>query len=133
MRRRMRRRMLIGGMVVLGIGYSAYKLSKKDVEAIEQHTGQKAENLSEEQMNQAMEQLGIEGEEITDSDMAQLEAADDAAIAQAAQPASVAPAAPATAAQPDYLNELEKLAALRDKGILTDEEFAAKKKQLLGL
>lgn len=30
-------------------------------------------------------------------------------------------------------DEIEKLAALRDRGILTDEEFQAKKKQLLGL
>ena len=31
------------------------------------------------------------------------------------------------------LEDLEKLAALRDRGIVTEEEFAAKKKQLLGL
>lgn len=33
----------------------------------------------------------------------------------------------------NYLDELEKLAALRDKGILTEEEFLSKKRQLLGL
>ncbi len=31
----------------------------------------------------------------------------------------------------DYLDELEKLAELHEKGILTDEEFQAKKKELL--
>ena len=31
------------------------------------------------------------------------------------------------------LDQLEKLASLRDKGIITDEEFSLKKKQLLGL
>lgn len=31
------------------------------------------------------------------------------------------------------LDDLEKLASLRDKGILTEEEFQAKKKQILGL
>lgn len=31
------------------------------------------------------------------------------------------------------VDDLEKLAALKDKGVLTDEEFSAKKKQLLGL
>ena len=31
------------------------------------------------------------------------------------------------------LDELEKLGALRDKGILTEDEFDAKKKDLLGL
>ena len=33
----------------------------------------------------------------------------------------------------DYMDELERLAELNKQGILTDEEFAAKKKQLLGL
>lgn len=37
-------------------------------------------------------------------------------------------AAPASAA-----DEIRKLAALRDEGILTEEEFTAKKKQLLGI
>jgi hypothetical protein len=31
------------------------------------------------------------------------------------------------------LDELEKLASLRDRKIITDEEFEAKKRQLLGL
>jgi hypothetical protein len=31
------------------------------------------------------------------------------------------------------IDDLEKLANLRDKGILTEEEFVAKKKQILGL
>lgn len=30
-------------------------------------------------------------------------------------------------------DEIEKLAALRDRGVLTDEEFSAKKRQLLGI
>ncbi len=36
-------------------------------------------------------------------------------------------------AQLSELDELEKLASLRDRGILNDEEFEAKKKQILGL
>jgi len=35
--------------------------------------------------------------------------------------------------QADYTVELEKLAKLRDKGVITDKDFNAKKKQLLGL
>jgi Short C-terminal domain len=41
------------------------------------------------------------------------------------------PAAPAAA--PDYTAELEKLANLRDQGVITAEDFDAKKKQLLGI
>ena len=47
---------------------------------------------------------------------------------------AVAPApAPAAAAEPEYMAELEQLAKLRDQGILSPEEFEAKKKQILGL
>lgn len=35
--------------------------------------------------------------------------------------------------QPSDLDQLEKLAALRDKGIITDDEFQQKKKHILGL
>jgi hypothetical protein len=41
--------------------------------------------------------------------------------------------APAAAPAGDYTAELEKLADLHSKGILTDEEFAAKKAQILGI
>jgi hypothetical protein len=33
----------------------------------------------------------------------------------------------------DYTKELESLAALRDKGVITEQEFQAKKTKLLGL
>jgi hypothetical protein len=133
----MRRRIIIGGMVVLGVGYGAYKLSKKDVEQIEKQTGKEAEQLSEEELKKAMADLGIESQEVTDQEMAQLEAADQAAQAQAtatppAKPATP-PSAPAPSAEPDYLAELERLAGFKDKGIISEEEFNAKKKQLLGL
>lgn len=36
-------------------------------------------------------------------------------------------------AAPDYTSELKKLASLKDQGLITDEEFSAKKKQLLGI
>ncbi len=45
-----------------------------------------------------------------------------------------APAAPPPMTdQPDYIKELKQLAELKDAGIITEEEFEAKKKQLLGL
>jgi Short C-terminal domain len=56
--------------------------------------------------------------------------------AQAQPPAaSPAPAAPAQAApaQQDDMAEIQQLAAMKDQGILTEEEFQAKKKQILGI
>jgi hypothetical protein len=40
---------------------------------------------------------------------------------------------PAPAAAPDYTAELERLAQLRDQGVITAEDFDAKKRQLLGI
>ena len=48
------------------------------------------------------------------------------------QPAQTAAPAPA-ANEPEYMGELERLAQLRDQGIITNEDFEAKKKQLLGI
>jgi hypothetical protein len=51
----------------------------------------------------------------------------------AAQQAYAQQAAAAAPAEPDYAAELQKLADLKAQGILTDEEFEAKKKQILGI
>jgi hypothetical protein len=42
-------------------------------------------------------------------------------------------AAPAPQAAPEYVGELERLSQLRDQGIINDEDFEAKKKQILGI
>jgi len=107
-RRRRRRILLLGGMVALG--YAGYKMSKRDVQRVEEHTGKDADELTDEQLEQAMDQLGIEKETMSDEEWTEVEKAD---------------------AQPNYMDELERLAELNQKGILSDEEFAAKKKQLL--
>lgn len=53
--------------------------------------------------------------------------------ASAAPPAPPAPPAPAAASgQNDMFEQLKQLGALRDQGILTEDEFAAQKAKLLG-
>jgi len=130
MRRRMRRRLVIGGAVLLAVGTSATKMSQSEVQQVEQHTGMKAEDLSEEQLDAAMNELGIEGQEPTDQEIAMLEAEED----KAANPhAATAPAAQqAPTAQADVLTQLERLGALKAQGLLTEEEFAVQKAKLLG-
>jgi hypothetical protein len=51
------------------------------------------------------------------------------------EPAAAAADAPAAAAapEPEYVAELERLSQLKDQGIITDDEFEAKKKQILGI
>jgi hypothetical protein len=62
-------------------------------------------------------------------------AQDQAAYDQqmAAQQAAYEQQAAAAPAEPDYTAELEQLAQLKAQGILTEEEFQAKKKQILGI
>ena len=52
---------------------------------------------------------------------------------QAAYSEQPAPPAPAAASAPDYVAELERLAKLRDEGVISADDFEAKKKQLLGI
>ena len=49
------------------------------------------------------------------------------------EPAETAAPAPAVSSEPEYVGELERLAQLREQGILSEEEFEAKKKQILGI
>ena len=77
MRRRMRRRLIIGGAVLVAVGTSAVKMSHSEVQQVEQHTGTSVENLSEEQLDAAMGELGIEGQEPTDQEISMLEAEED--------------------------------------------------------
>ena len=63
----------------------------------------------------------------------QQQAAEQQAAYEQKMQAQAAAAAPAQAAEPDYVAELEKLSQLKNQGILTEEEFQAKKKQLLGI
>ena len=107
--------MLVGGLV----GFGVYKMSTRDADRVEQHTGIPPEELEDDDLEAAMDELGIEKERITDDDQ---EVGGEAADAT-----------PSGSSAGDNLDELEKLADLHEKGILTDEEFAAAKAKILGL
>ena len=57
-------------------------------------------------------------------------AEEDAQYVEQVYDPQVVAAAPA---EPDYTAELQQLAQLKQQGIITDEEFEAKKKQILGI
>jgi len=116
-RRRVRRRrvMLVGGL----IGFGIYKMSKSDADRVQQHTGVAPEELEDAELEQAMDELGIEKQQVTDADQEE----GGGSTASSSAPSSGG----------SDVDQLQKLADLHDQGILTDDEFAAKKKQILGL
>jgi hypothetical protein len=114
-RRRRRRVLLVGGLVAFG----AYKMSTKDADKIKEHTGTDPEEMTDEELEKAMKELNIEKQMRDDSDLE----AGDIAPAQEGQ----------AAAEQSYMDELERLAKLKDDGIITKEEFETKKQQLLDL
>jgi len=66
-------------------------------------------------------------------DQAYEQGAADAQEQYAPPPEQYAPQAPAPAPEEDMITQLERLGALKDQGILTEEEFAAQKAKLLGM
>jgi len=84
--------------------------------SVQRHQAEKQQSQYEQQQYEAQQQ------------QAQMNAAAQQAVAQ--QQAAAAPAAPSGGT--DIVAELQKLGALKEQGILTDEEFAAAKAKLLG-
>ncbi|MFE6254183.1 SHOCT domain-containing protein [Agromyces sp. NPDC057865] len=87
--------------------------------SVQRHQQEKAQNQYEQQQYEAMQQQE-----------AMNAAAQQAVAQQQAAAAQAAPAAPAGGT--DVVAELQKLATLKEQGILSDDEFAAAKAKLLG-
>lgn len=56
--------MLVGGMLAFG----AYKMSKSQAQQVQQHTGVDPEELTDQELAQAMDDLNIEKQQVTDAD-----------------------------------------------------------------
>ena len=82
-------------------------------------TGEDPEEMTDQELEKAMDDPKIEKQHRDDSDQ------------------EVVEEAPAKAGQDtdelSYVDELEKLAKLKDEGVITEDDYNAKKKQLLGL
>jgi hypothetical protein len=100
------------------VAFGAYKMPTRDADRIEEHTGVPPEELDDQELEQAVDELNIPKESVDDSDRETAAGDDDAG---AASPAGS-----------DPLEQIKKLAGLHEQGILTDEEFQTKKTELLG-
>ena len=77
-----------------------------------------------------------QAEAAQNQDIAQLQAQQDALAQQQAaqqQAAAQVAAPPPGSGLDDQLIQIQKLSAMKDQGVITDEEFAAKKAQILGI
>lgn len=115
----------LGTLLIMGATAGvAYKLGQAEARRIQEYTGVPPDQLSEEDLQAAMQDLDIQSQALDAEDR---QALAGAGTAPAEGPASTPPG------QADYIAELGRLAELRDQGIISDEDFEAKKKQLLGL
>ena len=89
------------------------------VGGMSKHSANKAQQAADAQAYEAQQQ------------QAAMQAAADQAVANA-QAAAPPPAPAAPAAEDDTIAQLERLASLKQQGILTDAEFEAQKAKLLG-
>ena len=94
------------------VAFGAYKLRKRDVKRVEEHTGKSAEELSDEELEYAMDELNIEKQPLSEEDQAYIREQEQAG-------------------RSSYIDDIERLGKLRDDGYITDEEFERKKHELL--
>ena len=111
---RRRRTLLIGGAIVLGGAFAGYKLGQRNARTIEERSGRSVDEMSDEELQYYMQQYDIQPEPMTADDQ-------DYAAEQGEYYEE----------EPDYIDELERLSVLRDQGVITEEEFETKKRQLL--
>jgi hypothetical protein len=97
-------------------------MSKKDADRVEQYTGIPPEELEDADLQQAMADLNIPQQTVTAQDQE-----------VAAAPAASAAAPAAGPAGGNVLDQIQQLAELKDAGVLTEEEFTAQKRKLLGM
>jgi L-fucose isomerase-like protein len=117
-------------MVLLAAGgaATAIKMSKDDAKKIEKETGVSVEELTEDELAAAMKKLNIQSIELDENDKAIV------AKETGQESKNTLTSAPVKQNdQPSYLKELEQLKKLLDQGVITQEEFEAKKAQLLNL
>jgi hypothetical protein len=91
------------------------------VDKVEEYTGKSAEDLTEDELLDAMDRLGIQKMELNDEDKAAIEYSESDNLSSSQK------------ADNSYLDELERLADLMDRGVISEQDFEAKKKSLLNL
>lgn len=123
---------MVGGMSVADMMESALR----DPNAFRGQMGQQAAAMQQAAMQQQAEAMAAaqaaQAEAAAQAAAAQAAAAQAAATQAGAGPASGPTEAQSDEAAGDRYTQLERLADLRDRGVLTEDEFQAEKRRVLG-
>jgi len=104
-------------------GSAPVKLTEYDAQRIQQHTGVPPDELENNDLEQSMRDLNIHSAPLSTGDYAELGV-------QPPQPQTVVVhRAPKVSLE----EQLQSLRSLKEKGLITEQEYSAKKKQVLGL
>lgn len=119
-----------------GDGSPVVKLKESDARRIQEEAGESPEDLEDSDLADSMRELGIQSLPLNNEDRKALGMPPVGPPTTAAPPpAAPAPlaATPAVGAAPSVEGQLKQYANLRDQGLISPEDYEAKKKQILGL
>jgi hypothetical protein len=107
------------------------KISEQDAQKIQQQEGMSVEQLEDNDLREAMQELNIHSVPLTPQDEAALGLRPSSAPSGTVTVAR--PPSPPTTPQASIESQLQSLQSMKDKGYITEDDYNAKKKQILGI
>jgi hypothetical protein len=111
-------------------GSPPLKLSQSDAQRIQEHTGYPPAEIEDNDLLQAMQELNIHSAPLTPEDY---RAMGMQSPTQAGPGTVVVHRTHPTLPQPSIAEQLQSLHELQQNGLITEDDYNAKKKQLLGI
>jgi Short C-terminal domain len=121
-------------VLIAGEGSSPpIKLTQQDAQRIQEDTGLPPQQLEDNDLSESMQQLGIHSVPLTPQDQATLGMAPSPQGATGSTTTVVRQPAPAANPQNTIEQQLQSLENLKEKGLISQDDYDAKKKQVLGI
>jgi len=120
-------------------GSPPIKISQQDAQRIQEDTGLPPEQLEDNDLKESMQELNIQSVPLTPQDQAALgmqpspppQTPPGSTVVVRRPPP--APPAPPVNPQTSVEQQLESLQGMKDKGLISEDDYNAKKKQVLGI
>ncbi len=107
------------------------KLTQQDAQRIQEDTGLPPAQLEDNDLKESMQELGIHSQPLTPQDQAALGIPPTPAPGSTTTVVTRPP--PATPQPSSIEQQLQSLTDLKNKGLISPEDYEAKKKQILGI